>query len=767
MTEDSSAAALEEEFFEDLRRVEDLRRELPVKVRPSLRDLATRAQRSHNTIDNWLSGKAFPADVGVLADVIALIGQAAARGGVGNYEVLLDPRRWRERHAAVNRARVREAEQARRGRQAAADLAGAEARARSGALTDPPQRLDRWTAARLRVHPSISGMGLHTPGFVLPAYVERAHDQKLREVLRTAAEGAEAVLVVVRGSSCTGKTRAAYEAVRHVGGLGGWDLIFPRTASSALEVMGVRALVPRTVLWLDDAHQLLSGSEGEVLAAGLLSRLAQPGPVIVVATLWDAAFTDLTAPPCERAVADVDPHRHARALLTGATAVVRVPPVFGARDLRALDSLDGDPALTAARRSSRDGKITQTLAAGLQLVDRYESAHEPPACYTRALITAAMDAYRLGWDAPLPDGFLRDAAPGYLTDEQRTAAGPRWFVSALADARARVQRVAAALEPVARPGGMGAQRGVSRLADYLDAHGRAIREHATPPQSFWTAAADHAKEAGHLARLSREAEARGLCHEAERLAGLAARAGSSGAYAMLAEMRERAGDRHGAERLARLAADGGDPRCCAALAWMRERAGDRQGAERLARMATEAGDRGAFRRLGRGREQTGDGEGAERLYRLAVGAGDRRAYTALARMLERAGDRQGAEEMARLASDTGSPRCYTTLACMRERAGDRQDAERLARLAADAGDRHALRELAELRERTGDRHGAERLARLAAGAGNTDALRSLTEMRERAGDHQDAERLARLAADVGDRAALRGLDRSRERADNR
>ncbi len=538
---------------------------------------------------------------------------------------------------------------------------------------------------------------------MLPAYVERAHDQKLREVLRTAAEGAEAVLVVVRGSSCTGKTRAAYEAVRHVGGLDGWDLIFPRTASSALEVMGVRALVPRTVLWLDDAHQLLSGSEGEALAAGLLSRLAQPGPVIVVATLWDAAFTDLTAPPCEGAVAGADPHRHARALLTGATAIVRVPPVFGAQDLRALDSLDGDPALTAARRSSRDGKITQTLAAGLQLVDRYESAHEPPACYTRALITAAMDAYRLGWDAPLPDGFLRDAAPGYLTDEQRTAAGPRWFVSAIADARARVQRVAAALEPVARPGGMGAQRGVSRLADYLDAHGRAIREHATPPQSFWTAAADHAKEAGHLARLSREAEARGLCHDAERLAGLAARAGSSGAYAMLAEIRERAGDRHGAERLARLAADGGDPRCCAALAWMRERAGDRQDAERLARLAADAGDRHALREL----------------------------------------------------------------AELRERTGDRHGAERLARLAADAGDRHALRELAELRERTGDRHGAERLARLAVGSGNTDALRSLTEMRERAGDHQDAERLARLAADVGDRAALRGLDRRRGRAGDR
>ncbi|MBT2401860.1 sel1 repeat family protein [Streptomyces sp. ISL-100] len=795
MTEDGSEAALEEAFFEDLKRVEHLRRQLPVGVRPSLRNLANHAQRSHNTIDNWLSGKAFPADVDVLAGVIAVIGQAATRAGFGNDAVLLDPRRWRERHDAVNRARVREAERARRGQQAGADLMGAEARARSGALADPPQRLDRWTAAGLRVHPSISGMGSHAPGFVLPSYVQRPHDQKLREALRTAAGGVEAVLVVVRGSSCTGKTRAAYEAVRHVRGLDDWELVFPRTASSALEVMAVRALVPRTILWLDDAHQLLSGSEGEDLAAGLLSRLTQPGPVIVVATLWDAAFTDLTSPPRERAFGSADPHRHARALLTGATTVVRVPPAFGAEDLRALDGLEVDPALAAARCASREGKITQTLAAGLQLVDRYESAQEPPACYTRALVTAAMDAYRLGWDAPLPDGFLRDAAPGYLTDEQRTGAGPHWFASALTDARARVQRVAAALEPVPRAGGMGAQPGVSHLADYLDAHGRATREHAAPPQSFWTAAADHAKNAGHLARLSREAEARGQYHDAERLAGLATDAGDAGAYAMLAELRERAGDRQGAERLAQLAADGGDPRCCAALAWMRERAGDpqgaerlarlaavagdtdalrsltgireqagdHQGAERLARMATEAGDRAAFRRLGRGREQTGDAESAERLYELAAGAGDRRAYNALARVLERAGNSQGAEETARLAADTGSPRCYTTLAWMRERAGDHQSAERLARLAADAGDRHALRELAELRERAGDPQGAERLARMAAVAGDTDALRSLTEMRERAGDHQGAERLARLAADAGDRDALRRLDRRRKR----
>ncbi|MGW0552231.1 tetratricopeptide repeat protein [Streptomyces altiplanensis] len=796
MTDDGSVAALEEAFSEELRRVEELRRRLPAPVRPSLRELADRAQRSHNTIDNWLSGRTFPADVDTLAGVIALIGQAAAHSGVRDAATLLDPGRWRELHGAINRARVREAQRARSGRQAAADLATAEAQARCASLTDLPQRLGRWTAARLRVHPSISGVGSHTHEFVLPAYIERFHDQKLRAALRTAAEGTEAVLVVVRGSSCTGKTRAAYEAVRHVGSLAEWDLVFPRTASSALEVLAARALAPRTVLWLDDVHQLLAGRDGETLAAGMLSRLDQPGPVIVVATLWDAAFTDLTTPPQDHTAGGADPHCHARALLDRATAVVRVPPAFDARDLRALDSLDEDPALTAALHASRDGKITQTLAAGLQLADRYECAQEPPACYARALVSAAMDACRLGWDAPLPDGFLRDAASGYLTDEQRTEAGPGWFTSALADARARVQRVAAALEPVPRHDGMGARPGVSRLADYLDAHGRTVREHAVPPQSFWDAAAAHAEGAGLLARLSREAEARNLGDDAERLAELATAAGDHDVHTMLAEMRERTGDRQGADRMARLAADGGDPRGCAALAWLRERAGDqegaermarlaagagdtdalrslmekreeagdRQGAERLARLAAEARDPGALRRLARERERTGETASAERLYGLAAGAGDKRSCNALVKMLERSGDGHGAEETARLAADAGNPRCYTTLAWIRERAGDQEGAERLARLAAAAGDRHALRELADLWERTGDRHGAERLARLAADTGNTDALNSLTEKRERAGDRRGAERLARLAAEAGDPDAPRRLHRRRQRS---
>jgi len=46
----------------------------------------------------------------------------------------------------------------------------------------------------------------------LTVYVERAHDRKLRERLHRARAG-DAVLVLLVGGSCTGKTRALYEAV--------------------------------------------------------------------------------------------------------------------------------------------------------------------------------------------------------------------------------------------------------------------------------------------------------------------------------------------------------------------------------------------------------------------------------------------------------------------------------------------------------------------------------------------------------------------------
>ena len=74
----------------------------------------------------------------------------------------------------------------------------------------------QWDPVELGVHQVIGGGPM-------PAYVRRPHDELLRAVLDPAVPASR--LVVVRGGSSTGKTRAAYEAV--AARLAGWQLDYP------------------------------------------------------------------------------------------------------------------------------------------------------------------------------------------------------------------------------------------------------------------------------------------------------------------------------------------------------------------------------------------------------------------------------------------------------------------------------------------------------------------------------------------------------------
>ena len=88
----------------------------------------------------------------------------------------------------------------------------------------------------------------------------------------------------------------------------------------------------------------------------------------------------------------------------------------------------GDARLVLAARLAAEGEVTQFLAGAPELLARYRNA--PPAA--AALISAAMDARRLGTGAGLPQAFLEAAAPGYLTGDQWDALGEDWLEQALA-----------------------------------------------------------------------------------------------------------------------------------------------------------------------------------------------------------------------------------------------------------------------------------------------------------------------------------------------
>jgi len=134
---------------------------------------------------------------------------------------------------------------------------------------DRPRPIREWTARQLGVHPAIHGANAADDGvFVFSDYIERDHDRQLRDKLYKAASADQAMLVLVRGESCTGKTRTAFEAVRAC--LTDWQLVFPKNANRLLALFDADALAPRTVLWLNEAQNFLIGAGAEEVAAALI-----------------------------------------------------------------------------------------------------------------------------------------------------------------------------------------------------------------------------------------------------------------------------------------------------------------------------------------------------------------------------------------------------------------------------------------------------------------------------------------------------------------
>ncbi|MCX4853748.1 tetratricopeptide repeat protein [Streptomyces canus] len=762
------------DFFEDLRRVGALKREY-LGGKPSDNALAKAPTPPvvRGTVGDWLRGERFPQQVEPLLAVMREIRAEAGRQGILNTSAgtgsgervadLLAEDRWRRSWAAEQRRRIQADREGVERHQAHKALEDEERRARQAALRDRPRPLRSWTLQRLGVHAAIPGHRAD-PGdtrFVAPAYVPRSHDSQLRKRLAAAVAEEAPLLVVVRGESCTGKTRTAAEALK-AAVPDDFPLLFPASADDLLAALAADALGPRSVLWLNEAQNYLDGPAGEAVAAALLRRLDTDGPFLVIATLWPDRDKTLTAAPAPGAD---DPHRQARALL--AQAHYTYLPGSFADTLDAVRRAADQDASLAAALEAQGADITQTLAAGPDLVAHYEHPANPHGIYAKALISAAIDAHRLGVTAPLPLGFLRDAAPGYLTDRERATADPdTWFTHALTHAQTLIKQTTRPLQNVPRPSGMGALPGVVRLADFLQQHGRRTRRGCCPPATFWNAAAEHLTAPIDLTRLADAAKQRHRYRHAAQLYGAAANSGNTDAMLALVRMREEAGDREEAEQAYRAAADAGNTDALMQLARMREEAGDREEAERLYRAAVDAGNTFALMQLARIREKAGDREEAEQAYRAAVDAGNTFALLGLVRMREEAGDREEAERLYRAAVDAGHLDVLLNLAIMREEAGDREEAERLYRAAADAGRLDVLLNLAIMREEAGDREEAERLYRAAADAGNTDALMQLARMREEAGDREEAERLYRAAADTGNTDALMRLARIRQGSAN-
>ncbi|MCO6751218.1 hypothetical protein KQH21_24160 [Streptomyces sp. IpFD-1.1] len=581
-----------------------------------------------------------------------------------------------------------------------------------GGSLDLPRPLADWQPERLGVHAAITDpLRTAVQGFALPEYVVRSHDHEVRRLLGEAASGGAPTLIVLSGYSCTGKTRTAYEAVAAC--LADWDLVYPKDADSLCRLLAADALGPRTVLWLNEAQELLGGTGGEAAASALRRRLEQPGPLVAVATLWPGHRKELTDRPAE----GPDRHPQVRALLAAAH-VITVPAAFDGPALERLGET-ADGALAVAARTAPEGHITQTLAGGPALVQWYEQADGPEDCYGKAVVTAAMDARRLGHTAPLPLALLEAAAPGYLTDTQRAAAPEGWFAAASAFARTMVKDVVAALGDVPHDHGMGARPGVCRLADYLDHYARTARHACFPPASFWRAVEHHAATASDLYELAEAAERRGRLRLSASLLRRAAEAGHGPAWESLVTMMTYRGLAEEAETLARsVLLRSGDPEPILAVAWTLS--------------------------------EFQDPDSAERLMREAATTGRVSALLSLASVLPGGPERT---EVLTKAVALGDPEAHFLLAEVHRDAGDTTEYERLLLLGASAGDRNAVSEQVRVKWRAGEWGEAERLARSVAEQDDGFELATLAMDRFKEGDWAEGERLAWAVMELAERDA--------------
>ncbi|MFI5898342.1 hypothetical protein ACIA5D_50535 [Actinoplanes sp. NPDC051513] len=390
-------------------------------------------------------------------------------------------------------------------------------RVRTSHLRKPPgaMRVRDADPRRLGVHASIQV----NPGVDdLPVYVPRDLDAELRTAITAAA--ARGGFVLVKGSSSVGKTRSLFETVRAV--LPDWWLL--QTANAAAVKALAEAPAPRTVVWLDELQGYLSHPGG--ITAGAVRLLLEAGSV-VVGTLWPSEYAVRAA---LRTPGQPDPFAEDRELL-GLARIVDVPEAFSPAERRRAEELAPADARIRSALDTADAGLTQVLAAGPELVRWWEHADGSlaPQSYGKAVITAALDARRVGADMPLTADFFDQAARTYLTSAQQATSPGDWLAQAIDYAATPLHGAAACLAPVAAR--MGETAGWV-TADYLHQHALQLRRTTVVPDSVWCALAACVDDVDAF-RIADQAERRGQIDHAIALYRRAADGGAFAAPLML------------------------------------------------------------------------------------------------------------------------------------------------------------------------------------------------------------------------------------------
>jgi len=618
---------------------------------------------------------------------------------------------------------------------------------RIGGLRDP---------LALGVHPAVDVPANNQPPARLsnrvPPYVPRDVDDELDAAL---VRGGFVLLV---GDSTAGKSRAAYEAMRRR--LPDRWLLIPsvrdRDGRPALRALLDAGLSTRDlVIWLDDLERYL-GVDG--LDLELLGRLLGDGGrrVVVLATMRLPEYAAQGgAPHPDRTSTDQIMGRAGEKLLDLVDVRIDLPRMATRNEReRAQQQAQKDPRIADALAHADRYGLAEYLAAGPKLLTEWEHAWEisddPVLMAGAALVAAAVDCRRTGWNEPVPASLLKELATGYLDEIQlgrlipealerglAWAAHPRYGASALLTRRVDDRYLA---------------------FDYLVDTRERDAGAPTVPEQVWKRVIETA-DPRQVTQIAFRAELTGQWELGLLGFYRAATIGDAFAMGRVADLAHGRGNWEEAATWYQRVVDAGKTWPMGRLGWLAEQRGDPDEAAAWYRKALDAGDSWTAINLARRAEERDDLDEAVTWYREAIAVAQRatshrnpdeavarnrevgdvgfaHAVHSLARLAEEGGDQDQAIIWYRKAIDSTDPWAQLQIK-MAADAGSSAAVLALSQ-AADAGNDWAIHELGRVLEKRRNLEAAATCYREAADRGNAFAMAALGRLAEERGDLDEA-----------------------------
>ncbi len=451
--------------------------------------------------------------------------------------------------------------------------------------------------------------------------------------------------------------------------------------------------------------------------------------------------------------------------------------------------------------SANDRPDGQTMSVEGQGSDPVRFAlHEESDPTVKAVLAAAVDAQRLGYQSPIPHDFLAQAAVGYLDEQQRSWVDSDQIKEALRRASSSLHGDAMpALTPVRISPGLGVPD-FYIPTEVLDEFGRA-RVGQLPSPEFWNTLLVTEHQPSDLLQLALDAEKRYLWRHAAALSRLSADAGDAEACRLLGRLLVEARHKREAKIYLGRIADAGDTAAMVQLAelasgyeeaieWLNRArdAGSIAAGRRMADMRksydesvygiglrsaeadsyiaslAESGDPWSMLNWAHALRRQGFPDDADHWVRRSALAGCAEAMSELAKALERRGMVDDAESWLRKYAAEDQYDGWLKLARFLIRTQRVDEAESTWRQQIAKGDEGAIRPLATLLTSTSRRDEAEDLLGRAAQIGDVHAARELGLMLRKNKRGGAAEKWLRMAAETGDSLATRAYAETLERS---